>query len=170
MRTDGSGARPQEIRPKTATKDTAAACDRGEGSERTRVGGSTSRHRHTGAHKRAGEFWGPGSCPLRTQASMMDGAAPEASLMSTSTTQEMSLDTVHGETTFSPLCVHTPHFWQGPLPLAEPALEKVSPALQRSYGHTKDSMQGAWLGEETTQTHTHKGPCVVMLCFVNKRG
>ena len=30
---------------------------------------------------------------------MMDGAAPEASLMSVSTTQDMSLDTVHGETT-----------------------------------------------------------------------
>ena len=66
---------------------------------------------------------------------MMDGAAPEASLMAVSTTQEMSLDTVHGETTFSPLCVHTPHLWQGPLPLAELALEKVSPALQKSCGH-----------------------------------
>ena len=101
---------------------------------------------------------------------MMDGAAPEASLMSVLTTQVMSLDTVHGETTFSPLCVHTPHFWQGPLPLAEPALEKVSPALQRSYGHTKDSMHGTWSVEESTQAHTHKVPGVVMLCFVNKRG
>jgi hypothetical protein len=132
-----------------------------------------SRHRHTGAHNSEIDAWanfGSRVLSLRRQASMMDGAAPEASLMSVLTTQVMSLDTVHGETTFSPLCVHTPHFWQGPLPLAEPALEKVSPALQRSYGHTKDSMQGTWLVEDSTQAHTHERSLRSYAVFVNKWG
>ena len=135
-----------------------AACGGGAGSKRTGVTVMTIEDlgiAHVACTTARAIMFGSRVLPLRTQASMMDGAAPEASLMAVSTTQVMSLDTVHGDTTFSPLCVHTPHFWQGPLPLADPALEKVSPALQRSYGHTKDSMQGAWLGEETTQTHTH---------------
>ena len=153
---------PRRRTPWQPATEVKAVSERGLEDQRADIG--------TPAHINARASFGSRVLPLRTHASMTDGGAPEASLMSVLTTQEMSLDTVHGETTFSPLCVHPPHFWQGPLPLAEPALEKVSPALQRSYGHTKDSMHGTWSVEESTQAHTHKVPCVVMLYFVNKRG